>query len=68
VSEEIATVTVSVDFPGAEGIWVTRYPVYEGESITETIKKCGDSCIDNLARSAGELYATRVRYGKGLIR
>ena len=67
-SRQIATVRVCVDFPDAEGIWVTSEPVYSGDSISRAIERAGQSVLDGLAKDAGQLYADRVRYGKGLLR
>ena len=51
-----ATVKVSIDFPDAEGVWVSSVPVYERDSITDAIAEVSKMLTDSLARDAGELY------------
>jgi hypothetical protein len=49
-------VRVSVDFPGAEGIWVVAVPVHDGERISRALGEATEMLLESLARDAGRLY------------
>ena len=56
----VATVRVSVDFPNAEGIWVTVIHVYDNESLADALAEASKEILDNLALDAGRLYSPPI--------
>lgn len=62
---QIANVRVSVDFPGAEGCWVTSTPVYDGlhegplSSVPAALTHAVESVLRDMTLDAGRLLAEK---------